>query len=51
MPSSKGEPDQPDLREKIKKEVQEMEKGVFLIRFTMRVVINFFALSVLRPGA
>jgi len=27
MPSSKGEPDNPDLREKVKEEVKQMSKG------------------------
>lgn len=30
MPSSKGEPDKPELREKIKEEVKQMEKGEFV---------------------
>ena len=31
MPSSKGEPTDPELREKIKEEVKNLEKGTFVL--------------------
>lgn len=45
MPSSKGKPTDPELREKIKEEVQAEEKGLFGIVFVLLFVRDFCYLT------
>jgi hypothetical protein len=51
MPSSKGKPTDPELREEVKEEVKGMEKGASphpSLRFIFTVDLDFFATFYLR---